>query len=260
MTGAQTVHTAIDRTLKPVTMIVRAVDDMAPDTRPFGRVRLSLAPRRGSTMPPKSAVSTPGGNFAFFDVAGGDYLLLLSAEYYVERQFGISIPFDPNAKRDEDLTIQANGRAIVATVTLLPSPSYVSGPGMTVIRVLVRKSGSERPVSGACIRALRPAPHGKAPINALVGRTDRNGQALLCCNRITHNGSVLRINGFNVGGSEPLTLKAVDAVSERECEAELHVKEFATKSMYLEIKSKGTEPRKAGDPKTKSGKKGNHTK
>jgi hypothetical protein len=233
MNTIQPTHSVINRSLTPAKLVVATYDNMVKTRKPFGQMRLSIAPRNGSSVLPGDPVITPSGSFAFFNLVGGSYTIRMTAIYYLEKQVEIDLPLPGGAPHDDnELTIGGDAETMFAAITLLPSPAYILLPGMTVIRVLFRRAANKQPISGGLLYALRN--NGGTAVAVFVGRTDRNGQAILCCNRLTRE-SILQINGFDFNGPRQFQLRAHDIESGLEVEQTVVIREFWSNDLIIEL-------------------------
>ncbi|MBN1550700.1 hypothetical protein JW979_04490 [bacterium] len=206
----------LNRSFKPARFIVKLRDCLTMNKRPFGQISLAVQPRltNGYSSLDKPEV-TPSGIYAYFSIADGDYLVTLSALYYLSKQFSISLPFtlsekDPESPIDEELTIELEGESVIATVLMLPAPSYLFSPGSILIRILFRSFKNKIPIPDAKIYAVKTVENKK--VSVYVGRTDANGQSVLSINRVSSE-QIVQINGIDFNGPKKIDIIALDVTS-----------------------------------------------
>ena len=233
MTGKQTLFSTINREFKQAKLVISPHDRMTPNLRPFGQVGVAINPVNQSLSFTGSPIPTPSGSHALYDMSDGKFMVTISTPYYMEKEFEIELPFTLGTLRiDDEVTIVDVDGTAVANVSLLPSPAYILTPGATVIRVLFRNTNDKRPISDGLLYVLKNENNNEVAI--FVGRTDKNGQALLCCNRMTRD-SILQINGFDYNGPRQLHIRARDVESGQEAEGNITIKEFWSNKLLIEL-------------------------
>ncbi len=232
MTDNQPNRRLINRSLKTAKLLISTKDNMSSDRKPLGEICALVNPLNRVTMSYKIPVITPGSSFAFFDLVEGLFLIQINSAYYLKKTFSLALPFQNTLQSDDEINISQEGDTLIATVTLIPSPVYILAAGMTVIRILFRKKSDEKPVVNGKLYALKQNNGNEQAI--FVSRTDDNGQALLCCNRMTRD-SILQINGFDFGGPKQFQLRAVDVFSDLHTLATVSIKEFWSNDLILEL-------------------------
>lgn len=184
-------------------------------------------------------VRTPGGRIAFFSLHDGIYCVSVNTTYYLKKQLVIKLPDDippegTESKIDEECTYLSSKGVLLVKLLLLPSPVYLFAAGATLlrVRVFILSGGNEVPASGAEIYAI----HNEESTlrRVYVTRSDLNGQAALCCNRMTRN-RVLQINGFSIDGPKEFTLEAIDPVSGGSSSVDIEIKEFRENTVDIKL-------------------------
>jgi hypothetical protein len=215
---------------KSAKLVIMPVDPMNMDGKISGQIKLISANTKEDCATDIYPVKTPSGRFAFYEISDSSNLIRINGTYYINKNFLVTLPDDlPEVGTvkiiDEECTFTNNGGVLTATIHLIPSPDYLLSAGSTIIRIRVITLDSmiESPVENAKIYAKFENKGTEQRI--YVTRSDSNGQAIVCCNRMTRE-KIIQMNGFSFDGPKAFSLLAVDPVSGAEGLAFINIKEF----------------------------------
>jgi hypothetical protein len=192
----------------------------------FSQIKSMISCEFLNVNPISQSVKTLSGNFGYFEVdKDNDYLICVVAENYLQKQFQFTYPeWDPvtitipdnKEILDPEINIHnVENKNVVSkdeidkqlpfiTIRLLPSTTYIFESAMTLVRVLVTKSKgldeekTYQPIFDALLFFSKIDDQKKENL-IYVGRTDKCGQATLCCNRMGQD-RIVQINGFTIDG------------------------------------------------------------
>jgi len=189
-----------------LSLAVSVVDDYT-DRHLTGDVELALAEKR--------ALVNPSGYYLFLDVADGNYILKVQADYYFSQE--------------QDVTLPLSGEPVIE-LTLKLTPAYPFPRGATLIRGIVRDTDG-KPVSEATVEVV-----GKG----IENKTTEEGEFVLYFKNLTEE-DIIKIGGKRYvrrNGRRRLMVRASHPDYRSKMES-TEVEEGRTASLYIEIRKKG---------------------
>ncbi len=195
----------IEKSLEALSLAVHPQDRTIPALTPFGKVEVSLRNFE------RSSTKNPSGYYVFFTLEDGDYTLGIDADYYLTKEFDVTLPdhgLPPGGEielDDEVRLVELNG-GLLAEVALIPAVNYPFPTGATLVRGNVEDNAGN-PVPTAMVEVL--GSEAIPPGRDISFRINSKAQFVLYCNRIDKN-NIVEINGKAYGGGKTLILQAHD--------------------------------------------------